>query len=304
MRVSDPSVLDAIRQAGLDPEVVADVVARTLDEDLGDGPDVTASATIPTATLGRADVVSGQDGVVAGLAVAACAFDTVGEGRLRIEPGTVDAAPISVSEVLLTVRGPVRDIVTAERGARNLLAHLSGVATLTAAWVRAVAATRTTIRDTRETTPGLRVLEKYAVRCGGGLNHRLSLSDAAHVGPAHVAAAGDSATAFELVRDGRPGLAIEVEVDSVDASRAAVDAGAELVQLRDFSDPQLIEATQYAHDRGVRTEAYGRITLDRAAAVAATGVDYLAVGALTSSAPALAVGLELFSGTFAHGGER
>jgi nicotinate-nucleotide pyrophosphorylase (carboxylating) len=285
--------LRAIVEAGIDSQAVIDVVARALDEDLGSGPDVTAAATIPATTLGSADAVPRRPGVVAGLPVAAYVFATVSSGRLRVDYGCADGAAVEPGEVLLTVRGPVRDIVTAERTALNLLGHLSGVATATRAWVDAVVGTGTQIRDTRKTTPGLRSLEKYAVRCGGGVNHRMSLSDAALVKDNHVLAAGGVAAAFELVRNAAPDLPIEVEVDDLDQTREAVDAGAQLVLLDNMSDADMRTAVSYARAAGVRTEASGGLTLDRARAVAATGVDYISVGALTHSAPVLDIGLDL-----------
>ncbi len=176
--------------------------------------------------LGAADLVPRADGVVAGLPVAAYVFRTVSQGRVRVEFGTVDGARVSAGEVLATARGPVRDVLTAERTALNMLGHLSGIATLTRAWVDAVAGTGARIRDTRKTTPGLRALEKYAVRCGGGVNHRMSLSDAALVKDNHVAAAGGVVAAFERVRAAYPDLSLEVEVDTVEQAREVIDAGA------------------------------------------------------------------------------
>lgn len=290
------SSLAALAAAGLDPEAVIDVVARALDEDLGDGPDVTASATIPASTLGSADAVTREPGVVAGLLIAAYVFEIASSGRLRVDLGSADAASTGPGEVLLTVRGPVRDIVTAERTALNLLCHLCGIATATRAWVDAVQGTGARIRDTRKTTPGLRSLEKYAVRCGGGVNHRMSLSDAALIKDNHVAAAGGVTAAFELVRCAAPGVSIEVEVDDVAQAREAVDAGAQLVLLDNMSVPDMRVAVAYARAAGVRTEASGGLTIDNARAVARTGVDFLAVGALTHSAPALDIGLDLVGG--------
>jgi nicotinate-nucleotide pyrophosphorylase (carboxylating) len=194
--------------------------------------------------------------------------------------------------VLATVRGPVRDLLTAERTALNLLGHLSGVATLTRRWVDAVAGTPAQIRDTRKTLPGLRVLEKYAVRMGGGVNHRMSLSDAALVKDNHAAAAGGVLAAFDLVRTAYPGLALEVEVDTLEQAHAVIDAGAELVLLDNMAPAQLREVVAYGAGRA-RLEASGGLTLDAAREVAQTGVDYLAVGALTHSAPALDIGLDM-----------
>ncbi len=285
--------LQAVQDAGLDPQTVIDIVALALDEDLGDGPDVTAVATIPASTLGAADAVPRAAGVVAGLPIAAYVFEIASSGRLRVDLGSADGARVVPGEVLLTVRGPVRDIVTAERTALNILGHLSGIATLTRAWVDEVAGTGAQIRDTRKTHAGLRALEKYAVRCGGGVNHRMSLSDAALVKDNHVAAAGGAAQAFALVRAAAPGLVIEVEVDTLEQAREVVDAGAELVLLDNMGTEDMRSAVAYARARGVRTEASGGLGLAGARAVAETGVDYLAVGALTHSAPVLDIGLDL-----------
>lgn len=277
---------------GLSRQVVADVVARALAEDLGTAGDVTTLATIGADATASADLVPRQDGVVAGLAVAAYVFQTVSQGRLRVETNAVDGARVAAGEVLATVHGPIRDLLTAERTALNLLGHLSGIATLTRAWVDAVADTEAKIRDTRKTMPGLRALEKYAVRAGGGVNHRMSLSDAALVKDNHVAAAGGVVQAFDLVRAAYPGLPLEVEVDTVEQAREVIDAGAQLVLLDNMPPAQMREVVAYAAGR-TRLEASGGLALGSARAVAETGVDYLAVGALTHSAPVLDIGLDI-----------
>jgi nicotinate-nucleotide pyrophosphorylase (carboxylating) len=276
----------------LDVAAYADVVARALAEDLGDGGDVTTKATVDAGTLALADLVPRQDGIVAGLPVAAYVFETVSQGRVQFEFGSADGARVTPGEVLATVRGPMRDLLTAERTALNLLGHLSGVATLTRRWVDAVAGTGAQIRDTRKTTPGLRALEKYAVRCGGGVNHRMSLSDAALVKDNHVVAAGGVVAAFGRVRAAHPGLPLEIEVDTLEQARAVIDAGADLVLLDNMTPAMMREAVAYAAGRA-RLEASGRLSLDNAREVAETGVDYLAVGALTHSAPVLDIGLDI-----------
>jgi nicotinate-nucleotide pyrophosphorylase (carboxylating) len=277
---------------GLSRHVVADVIARALEEDLGAAGDVTTSATIAATSIASADLVPREGGVVAGLPVAAAVFETVGQGRLRVEFGTADGARVSAGEVLATVRGPVRDILTAERTALNLLGHLSGVATLTRRWVDAIDGTGAQIRDTRKTLPGLRALEKYAVRCGGGVNHRMSLSDAALVKDNHVAAAGGVVAAFDLVRAAYPDLPLEVEVDTVAQAREVIDAGAQLVLLDNMSPDDMREVVAFAAGR-CRLEASGGLQLDNARTVAETGVDYLSIGALTHSAPQLDIGLDI-----------
>ncbi len=270
----------------------ADVVARALAEDLGAAGDVTTLATVPADAVADANLVARADGVVAGLPVAAFVFDVVGQGRVVVEFGSADGARVSPGEVLATVRGPVRDLLTAERPALNLLGHLSGVATLTRRWVDAVEGTGALVRDTRKTLPGLRALEKYAVRCGGGFNHRMSLSDAALVKDNHVVAAGGVVPAFERVRAAYPGLPIEVEVDTIEQAREVIDAGADLVLLDNMPPARMREVVEFARGRA-KLEASGRLSLANAREVAETGVDYLSVGALTHSAPVLDIGLDM-----------
>ena len=277
---------------GLSRLLVEEVVTRALDEDLGIVGDITTLATVPSSAVGAADLVPRQAGVLAGLPVAAFVFEAVAHGRVVIEYGSSDGALVTPGEVVATVRGPVRDILTAERTALNLLGHLSGIATLTRRWVDAVAGTSTQIRDTRKTLPGLRALEKYAVRCGGGVNHRMSLSDAALVKDNHVVAAGGVVEAFAQVRSRYPGVAVEIEVDTVEQARQVIDAGADLVLLDNMAPAQLREVVTYARGRA-RLEASGGLRLENAHEVAATGVDYFAVGALTHSAPALDIGLDM-----------
>jgi len=277
---------------GLSAYVVDQVIARALEEDLGPAGDVTTTATIDATALAAADLVPRSHGVVAGLPVAARVFETIGQGRVVVEFGTADGSRVTPGEVLATVRGPVRDLLTAERTALNLLNHMSGVATLTRRWVDAVEGTGARIRDTRKTLPGLRAVEKYAVRMGGGVNHRMSLSDAALVKDNHVAAAGGVVAAFELVRAAHPDLDLEIEVDTVAQAREVIDAGAQLVLLDNMSPDDMRVVVAYAAGR-CRLEASGGITLETARAVAETGVDYLSIGALTHSAPGLDIGLDI-----------
>jgi nicotinate-nucleotide pyrophosphorylase (carboxylating) len=269
-----------------------DIVRRALAEDLGPAGDVTTSATVDPGTRTTGRIVSRQHGVVAGLSVAATAFEVVGEGRVRVEFATADGARVAPGDVLATVDGPMRDVLTAERTALNFLGHLSGVATLTRRWVDAVEGTGATIRDTRKTMPGLRALEKYAVVCGGGANHRMSLSDAALVKDNHVVAAGGVVAAFERVRAAWPGLPVEIEVDTLAQAREVIDAGADLVLLDNMSPADMRAAVAYAAGRA-ELEASGGLSLETAREVAETGVDYLAVGALTHSAPVLDIGLDI-----------
>jgi nicotinate-nucleotide pyrophosphorylase (carboxylating) len=269
-----------------------DVVRRALDEDLGAAGDVTTRATVPADATATGRLVVRQAGVVAGLDVAAAVFGLVSAGALRFDAALADGARVEPGTVLATIAGPLGPMLTAERTALNLLGHLSGVATLTRRWVDAVAGTGARIRDTRKTLPGLRVLEKYAVVCGGGVNHRMSLSDAALVKDNHVVAAGGVVPAFERVRAAYPGLPIEVEADTLEQARAVIDAGADLVLLDNMGLDDMRAAVAYAAGRA-RLEASGGLTLDNARAVAETGVDYLSVGALTHSAPVLDIGLDI-----------
>lgn len=295
-----PTVVSAIAAAGLDPAYVEDLIRRTVAEDLDGGVDVTSAATVPADQRSTMDLVTRGAGVAAGIPVAAAVFDVVSDGDAQISVVSSDCTRVVPGDVLLTVTGRTRDLLTAERTALNLLCHLSGVATATAQWADALEGTPARIRDTRKTTPGLRVLEKYAVRCGGGVNHRMSLSDAALVKDNHVLAAGGVAAAFDAVRTMWPGLAVEVEVDSLSQLSDVLDAGADLVLLDNFVPDQMrvavgIAVEHAAHSGRPRAllEASGGLTLSDAAAVGATGVDYIAVGALTHSAPVLDVGADL-----------
>jgi nicotinate-nucleotide pyrophosphorylase (carboxylating) len=217
------------------------------------------------------------------------------DDAVEIEEPVLDGMRVDAGTVLLSATGATRALLTGERTALNLLGHLSGIATLTRRWVDAVGGTEAKIRDTRKTTPGLRAIEKYAVRCGGGVNHRMSLSDAALVKDNHVQAAGGVVAAFEAVRANFPELPVEVECDTVEQVRAAVEAGAELVLLDNMTPALMREAVALVRSVGsaCKLEASGGLSLANAAEVAATGVDYLSVGALTHSAPVLDIGVDL-----------
>ena len=295
----------ALTEAGLDPEQVAGVIDTALAEDLGDGPDVTTTATVPAEQSSVAAITPRQPGVLAGGPVALAVFETVGAGFGAVFGGVFggvsgellvpDGGTLVPGEPALLVHGGTAGLLTAERTALNLLTHLSGIATATRAWVDAVSGTGARIRDTRKTLPGLRALEKYAVRCGGGMNHRMSLGDAALIKDNHVEAAGSVRAAIAAVRSRNPSVALEVEVDTLDQFEEALAAGADLVLLDNFSTADTAEAVAGARrqSRPIRLESSGGLTLARAFEVAATGVDYLAVGALTHSAPALDLGLDL-----------
>lgn len=280
-------------QAGLDPAAVEPIIDLAIEEDLDGGVDVTTMATVPVDQRATLDLVARRPGVVAGICVAAAVFDVVsGEEDIDLAFTAWDGDRVDAGRVLCSVTGRTHHLLQAERPALNLLGRLSGIATLTRAWVDEIAMTGAAIRDTRKTTPGLRTLEKYAVRCGGGLNHRMSLSDAALVKDNHVAAAGGVAAAFDLVRSRFPGVPVEVEVDSLEQLDEVLASGADLVLLDNFTVAQLREAVARTGDRA-RLEASGGLSLQVARAVAETGVDYLAVGALTHSAPVLDIGADL-----------
>lgn len=281
-----------LTEAGLDPLAVEELVRRAIEEDLDGGVDVTSVATVPFDAEAVADFVARTDGIVAGLAVAAAVLDVSTDDAVDIEVHVSDGASVKRGDVLMTATAGTRGLLTGERTALNLLGRLSGVATLTRRWVDAVEGTGAAVRDTRKTTPGLRALEKYAVRCGGGVNHRMSLSDAALVKDNHLLAAGGIVAAFQAVRGTFPGLPVEVECDTLEQVAAAVDAGADLVLLDNMGVDDLRRAVGIVNGRA-RLEASGGLTLESARAVAETGVDYLAVGALTHSAPVLDIGLDL-----------
>ena len=288
-----PEVLEALRAGGLDPADVLRVVRGALDEDLSFGPDVTTLSTVPADSRATGDVVPRTPGVLAGVPVAAAVFDLVGGPEIDIVLLADDGEEAETGRPVLSVTGPTRALLTAERTALNLVGRLSGVATLTRRWVDAVEGTGATIRDTRKTTPGLRLLEKYAVRCGGGQNHRMGLGDAALVKDNHVAAARGIAAAVERVRATAPDVPLEVECDTLDQVQEAVAAGVELVLLDNFSLDDTRTAVELVRSTRVRLEASGGLSLDRAREVAATGVHHLAVGALTHSAPVLDLGFDL-----------
>ena len=288
--------------AGLDDEQVTRLVDAALVEDLAGGQDVTSVATVPARAEATARFVARADGVVAGLDVVELVLARASDGRLRCRALARDGESVTAGQALLEAAGPARDLLLAERTALNLLCHLSGVATLTRAWVDAVAGTEAQVRDTRKTTPLLRALEKYAVRCGGGVNHRMSLADAALVKDNHVAAAGGVVAAFRRVRESFPDVAVEVEVDTVADAVDAVEAGADLVLLDNFGLDDLVSTVRLVDGRA-RLEASGGLTLADAAAVAGSGVDYLAVGGLTHSAPVLDVGLDFLPPDTAKGAD-
>jgi nicotinate-nucleotide pyrophosphorylase (carboxylating) len=280
--------------AGLDPEDAERVVRGALDEDLRYGPDVTSAATAAPDARAVAGVVAREPGVLAGLPVVLAVLDAAGIPPEAAEPMRADGDRIDGGTEVLRIRAPLRELLGAERTLLNFLTHLSGIATATRAWADVLSGTGCAVRDTRKTTPGLRQLEKYAVRCGGGVNHRMGLGDAALIKDNHVAAAGGIAAAIAAVRAAAPGLPLEVECDSLAQVREALDAGARLVLLDNMSLADLRSAAAMAsrYPRA-RLEASGGLRLEAARAVAQMGVDFVAVGALTHSSPALDLGLDL-----------
>lgn len=289
-------VTEALAAADLDVEHVLDVINRALDEDLQWGPDVTTNSTIPAEATGQADVVARESGALAGVPVAAAtAHVMAARDGVEVETEIVlgDGSRVEPGDLILSVRGPIRTLLTAERTLLNLVSQLSGVATATAQWADALEGTPTRIRDTRKTVPGLRVLQKYAVRCGGGVNHRMGLGDAALIKDNHVAAAGSVAAAFEAVRRTAPDTPIEVEVDTLEQLREVVGAGADLVLLDNMNPDEIRQALEITKPAGVRTEASGGLTIKDAPAYGQTGVDYISVGALTHSAKVLDLGFDL-----------
>lgn len=276
-----------------DPDDLLRVVRIALAEDLRYGPDATTAATVPADAVAVGAFTARAGGVLAGVPAVRAVLSEVLGGRYEEVTALSDGARLAGGEPALVVRAPVRGLLTAERTALNLLCHLSGVATATAAWVDAVAGTGARIRDTRKTLPGLRLLEKYAVRCGGGVNHRLGLGDAVLIKDNHVAAAGSVGAALDRARAAAPDLPCEVEVDSLDQLDEVLELGAELVLLDNFTVAQTAEAVRRRGSRPTLLESSGGLALANARAYAETGVEFLAVGALTHSVTALDVGLDL-----------
>jgi len=270
-----------------------ELVARALQEDLGSG-DVTAEAVVPAGASGRAVITQKEPGVLFGLDVAGEVFRQTGaegldaaaaEGEWRDE----------VPAIIARADGPARSLLAAERTALNLLCHLSGVATLTARFVREADGTGARILDTRKTTPGLRALEKAAVAAAGGANHRMGLYDAILIKENHAALAGGVGEAVRRAREARPGLAVEVECRDLDEVRQGIEAGADRLLLDNMTPARLQEAVSAARGGGdgPELEASGGITLENVAEIAASGVDYVSIGALTHSAPALDLSMTL-----------
>ena len=275
----------------IDDEILA-LIDRALEEDLAGGVDITSVATINESSESSASFIVKKDGVIAGLNVAKAVMARCGISDF--ESKVHDGEIVSAGTVIATVTGNTRAILLAERTALNLISRMSGIATLTRAWVAAIEGTNTKIRDTRKTTPGLRVLEKYAVRVGGGINHRSTLSESALLKDNHIAAAGSITRAFEAIKAKFPGIEVEVEVDSLDQLQEALDVGVPLILLDNMS-PEMTKAAVSMTDKRAKLESSGGIRLENARDYATTGVDYIAIGALTHSAPILDISLDLHS---------
>ena len=270
------------------------LVADFLAEDVGRG-DVTTVAVVPVDHAGRARLEAREDFVLAGADIARLCFEILGEGQVEWESKAIDGDRVAASDIVALIDGPLAPILTAERTALNLLARMSGVATLTNRFAEAVAGTRARVADTRKTTPGLRMLEKYAVRIGGGVNHRFGLDDGVLIKDNHMAAAGDAAAAVRRARDHVPHtLRVEVELENLDQLDGVITAGADAVLLDNMSVEEVKRAVIEAQGRVV-LEVSGGIDLNNIRDYADTGIDIISVGALTHSARSVDVALEVES---------
>jgi nicotinate-nucleotide pyrophosphorylase (carboxylating) len=288
--VISASLEKKLRELNLDPSEIWDLATRSIAEDLAGGVDLTSDSTIPVNQNSVGEFRARKSGYVAGAAVAAVVLEVCGITDYTID--TTDGAEVKEGQVILVARGNTQKLLLAERTALNFLGRLSGIATLTHLWVTEVAATKTKIRDTRKTTPLLRSVEKFAVRMGGGTNHRMSLSDAALIKDNHIVAAGGVSQAFSAVRAKYPSASVEVEVDTLDQLKEVLDAGADLVLLDNMSVEETKSAVAIAGGR-TKLESSGGLSIENAKAYADTGVDFLAIGALTHSASVLDIGLDL-----------
>ena len=280
---------DNLKNLGLSPNHIFQQVKDAISEDLAGGQDLTSVATITQSQVSTADFITRASGVVSGLHVVAAVLEYCGVNHYEV---LVDeGAKVSAGKLLITAQGNTQKLLLAERTALNFLSHLSGISTLTNKWVSEISGTKCQIRDTRKTTPGLRMLEKFAVRMGGGTNHRLSLSQAALIKDNHVLAAGSITAAFNATKKMFPDKSIEVEVDSIDQLNEAVKLKPDLILLDNMSVEQCNQAVLISAGL-VKLEASGGIAISNAKSYAATGVDYLAIGSLTHSAPALDIGFD------------
>lgn len=289
-------LLQELRSSGLDPWHLYREVIRALHEDLPEphDVDVTSAATIAADARGLGVFAAREEGVMAGLGIAELVFRAVLGDDVVIRDRSHDGTRVRPGDVVMTVAGPTRGLLTAERTALNYATHLSGIATATARWVDALEGTGAKVLDTRKTLPTYRALQKYAVRCGGGHNHRFSLADMALIKDNHVVAAGGVVPAYQAVRAAYPDLPVEVEVDSLDQLRELLEVGCDRILLDNMAPETLREAVALTAGRAV-LEASGGLTLERARTVAETGVDWISVGALTHSVHVFDIGLDLHS---------
>jgi nicotinate-nucleotide pyrophosphorylase (carboxylating) len=284
---------DNLKSLGLSPNHIFQIVKDAIGEDLAGGADLTSTATISDSQVSTADFTSRAAGVISGLHVAAAVLEYCGVNHYEV---LVDeGAKVLAGKVLITAQGNTKKLLLAERTALNFLSHLSGISTLTSQWVEATTGTKCKVRDTRKTTPGLRQLEKFATRMGGGVNHRLSLSESALIKDNHILAAGGITPAFNAIRKMYPDKFIEIEVDSIEQLQEAISLKPDLILLDNMSPEQCAQAVLITGG-SIKLEASGGLTLSNAKNYANTGVDYLAVGALTHSAPALDIGLDFRKG--------
>ena len=291
MSLFDPSLLRS--DAFISPLEIEAAVTRALEEDLGRAGDITSIATVPADTRGRAMVVARRPGVVSGLPLVEASFRRLSP-TIEIAASSRDGAAIAAGAKLMTIEGNARAILSAERTALNFIGHLSGIATATAEFVKCIAHTKARVICTRKTTPGLRALEKYAIRCGGGFNHRFGLDDAMLIKDNHIAVAGGITAVLKRARESAGHLVkIEIEVDSLSQLEEVLATGrADVVLIDNFDPPTMRRAVEMVAGRLV-IEASGGITLASAAAIAETGVDYLSSGSLTHSVQNLDIGLDI-----------
>ena len=300
------AIEELVRAAGLDLDALSLIVSEAFDEDLGGrgvlppgvgkGLDITSYATIPAGKIAQAKFVVREPGIVAGLPVAAYTVASVcsAAGDFQLTLHASDGDPVVRRDVLIAVAGNARALLAAERVALNFITMMSGVATATRAWADALEGTNTRVRDSRKTLPGLRMLQKYAVRIGGGINHRMSLADAALIKDNHVIAAGGVVPAYHAVRQSFPDVPIEVEVTSTDQAREVVAAGATEILLDNMTVSEMAAIVAEFGNQAT-FEASGGLTIENATEVAQTGVNFVAVGAITHSAPSLDIALDFAS---------